>query len=294
MTTRRLLLCRRQGRETVPTTLARIALATLLYAAGRFTDVVAMMNNFAEDELFRLNAQIRVQHRIVLMMSFYNLGRYVDARNCLEEATRMEDAGAPGASTLAGGDSSALLRIFGQAICAIGGYLTHAEELEAEAVIIAKRSNHMPARAMAMLPPLRGLILRGEYGAARQGALDALALSERYLKWLPQHYRVTRSSPFTPSSKSPLRERWWPFDIKPRIANFIHTLGRAQVMLGETDEGLKNLRKGCDMWRSVSGLFSLKVWCFAERRHHRAYFASAGLLPHHRSAKASRTEEGCN
>jgi len=77
---------------------------------------------------------------------------------------------------------------------------------------------------------------------------------------LPQRSRITSPSPFMPSSQSPLRERWWPFDIKPRIANFIHTLGRTQVMLGETGEGLKNLRKGCDMWRSVSGPFSLSAY----------------------------------
>jgi hypothetical protein len=125
----------------------------------------------------------------------------------------------------------------------------------------------MPARAMAMLPPLRGIILPGEYGAARQGALEAIALSERYLKWLPQHHSFTWSDRLTPASKSPLWERWWPFDIKPRIANFVHTLGRAQVMLGETDEGLKNLRKGCDIWRSVSGLFNLSAYAAEAASH---------------------------
>jgi len=146
---------------------ASVALATVLYAAGRFNDVVAMMNQFAEDELSTLDIHIRVQHRIVLMMSFYNLGRYVEARTCLDEAKQMDDAD-PGASTLAG-DSSALLAIFGQAICAISGHLTRAKELEAEAVIIAGRSNHMPARAMAMLPPLRASSCAGNMKRPAKG-----------------------------------------------------------------------------------------------------------------------------
>ena len=68
------------------------------------------------------------------------------------------------------------------------------------------------------------------------------------------------------------------------------------ALKGIVEEGPDLARDGVVRWRlQGSGLRSgEEVWCFGKRRHHCADVARTRLLPYHRSAEASPTEERGN
>jgi class 3 adenylate cyclase/tetratricopeptide (TPR) repeat protein len=198
-------------------------LAGLYTAAGKFRDAIAMMKQFSDDDLDSVDCHMKARQRGILMVAFFNLGRYAEARSCMEEAKRLEDANpSTSINPIAGADVAIPIRAFGRSIYAFTGSLDFADRLVNECVTIAKRTAHMPTKVWSMVLKCSHLGLRGEFIAERDAALEALALSER-------------------------------FGFKPRIAQCLLQLGHARVMIGDIEDGLKDIRQGYDLWRSTQG-----------------------------------------
>src|SRR5262249_40395765 len=140
---------------------------------------------------------------------------------------RLDDAN-PSTSNnpLGGGDPAVAIRVFGCWIYAFTGYLDRAEHLATEGVAIAVSTTHMPTRVWAMQMKFLHPLLRGEYVIAREAAIETLTLGEQ-------------------------------FGFKTRIATSLLALGEARVMIGEVEEGLKDLRQGYDLRRSACGKYLL-------------------------------------
>jgi tetratricopeptide (TPR) repeat protein len=204
---------------------ACIVLATLYCAVGKIPDAIEMMRQLSDDTLDSADSHMKAQQRSVLMMAFFSLGQYAEARSCLEEAKRLDDANpSTSINSLAGADPAVLIRNFGYRIYAYTGHLDLAEQLVKECTVIAESTTHMPTRVWALQVKFLHLLLRHEFIAARDSALDALALSER-------------------------------FGFKARIAFFLLALGQARVMSGDGENGVKDIRQGYDLWRSTGGKF---------------------------------------
>jgi tetratricopeptide (TPR) repeat protein len=206
---------------------ACIVLATLYYAVGKFRDAIDMMKQLSDNALDSVDSHMKAQQRSVLMMALSSLGQFAEARSCFEEAKRLDDAN-PSTSTnpLGGADPAILIRSFGYRIYAFTGHLDRAEQLVKECAAIAESTAHMATRVWAMGVKGAHLVLRGEFIAAREAALETLALAER-------------------------------FRFKTRIANSLLALGQARVMIGDVEDGLKDIRVGYDLWRSSHGRYWL-------------------------------------
>ena len=208
---------------------ACLHLANFYYTAGKFCDAIAMLQQLSDNDLDRVDYHMKAHQRSILTAAFLSLGQYAEARSCMEEAKRLDDTNpSTSINLLAGMDPAVFIRGYGRTIYAITGHLDRAEQLVKEC-IIAAQTEHMPTKVPAMHVTCSHLILRGEYIAARDAALEALALSER-------------------------------FGFKPRIAQFLLARGHARVMIGDAEEGLKDIRGGYDLWRRAGGKLLLSAY----------------------------------
>jgi class 3 adenylate cyclase/tetratricopeptide (TPR) repeat protein len=209
---------------------ACVHLANFYYTAGKFGDAIAMLKQLSDDDLDRVDCHMKAHQRSILMAAFLSLGQYAEARSCFEEAKRLDDTNpSTSINLLAGMDPAVFIRAYGRSINAFTGHLDRAEQLLKECTIIAEHTAHMPTKIPVMQLTCSNLLLQGEFIAARDTALEGLAVSER-------------------------------FGFKPRIAQFLLALGHARVMIGDAEDGLEDMRRGYDLWRTTGGKLLLSAY----------------------------------
>jgi tetratricopeptide (TPR) repeat protein len=204
---------------------ATASAAPTLYAAGKFREVIALLEVFSPDELRTLSSVSRVWCALILGSSKFLSGELVQGLTHLDEARQLDDA-VPCTHTnaLGGGDPAVVIRAYSARACAFLGFSRTAGWHVTQGLEIANRRNHAPTKAWAVQMCAWISMLEGDFAAAMGHATELLELSER-------------------------------LGLKPRVAWAIFHMGRANVSAGKPEVGIPQLRQGYALWASTGGKF---------------------------------------
>jgi class 3 adenylate cyclase/tetratricopeptide (TPR) repeat protein len=189
-----------------------------LWAAGRFDEELAMLQQIGPDELASLQPMSRVFHSIVLGLVKFYLGALAEA-HALAHDTLHELASVPPEQRqdISGVDPMVMALTQSVAICVHLGLLEQADAQTLQAMQIAQAREHAPTQAW-VLSMARWMAFRhGDWAESIRLSNATLASSER-------------------------------MGFKTRLASGRLLLGRAVVASGQVDEGTRLLHEGYALW----------------------------------------------
>lgn len=152
-------------------------------------------------------------------------GELVQGLDHLNEARKLDDeTPCTHENAFGGGDPAIVIRAYSARACAFRGLLQTAERHVTQGLEIANRRNHSPTKAWAMQMCTWLAMFTGDHFAAMRHAKELLELSER-------------------------------LGFQPRVATALFYVGRANVVAGNPQMGIPQLREGYALWASAGGKF---------------------------------------
>jgi len=199
---------------------------TALWAGGRYTEALQLLEHLSADERARLQPMSRVFISLVMAFVKFHLGALADAAAMATDAIRaLDEAGPEQWQDIGGADPRVAVRVQLIAINIHRGYLAQAEALSQEVMRVGRERAHPPTQGWALSMARWLAFLKGNPAESVRVAREALALSER-------------------------------LGFKSRIKTGQMLLGRALVAAGEISEGTRLLRSGFTLWTAEGAVAS--------------------------------------
>jgi ATP/maltotriose-dependent transcriptional regulator MalT len=198
------------------------AFGATLWAAGRFDEGLALLDQFGPAELASMKPMSRVFRAVVAGLIKLHLGA-LDESYALMQATLRELASMPpeDRQDVSGADPRLVALTQGIAVCVCKGLLDQADAHTLAAMQIARDRGHPPTQAWAMSLERWMAFRRGDIEGSMRLSRERLALTER-------------------------------LGIDSQFGSAKMLMGRAMVCLGQVDEGARLLQEGFAVW-SVDG-----------------------------------------
>jgi class 3 adenylate cyclase len=198
------------------------AFGATLWAAGRFDEGLALLDQFGPAELASMKPMSRVFRAVVAGLIKLHLGA-LDESYALMQATLRELASMPpeDRQDVSGADPRLVALTQGIAVCVCKGLLDQADAHTLAAMKIARDRGHPPTQAWAMSLERWMAFRRGDIEGSMRLSRERLALTER-------------------------------LGIDSQFGSAKMLMGRAMVCLGQVDEGARLLQEGFAVW-SVDG-----------------------------------------
>jgi tetratricopeptide (TPR) repeat protein len=205
--------------------IATASAAPTLFAAGKFREAIALLDGFSSDELPTLSSVSSVWRSLALGISKYHCAELVQGLAYLDEARQLDDEHpCTHENAFGGADPAIAIRAYSARACAFSGLLRTADWHVMQGLELAKHRNHAPTRAWAIQMCAWISMFKGDYAATMAHATALLELSER-------------------------------LGFKPRLANALFHMGRANMATGNWEAGILQLREGYALWASAGGKF---------------------------------------
>ena len=196
-----------------------------LNAAGRFSEGIALLEQFGAAELERMKQASRVNRLARLAYPRMLRGELTQAQSLLLEARHeLQDVRSEERQALGGGDPEVAILMWLTSNLAWQGLLSSADACAREGLDIAERRRHLFSRSWALQLTGTMSAMKGNWIDAVTHNAEALELAERY-------------------------------SLKARGAGAKSQLGAALVATGQFDEGIRLLREGYAEWTIYGGRF---------------------------------------
>jgi tetratricopeptide (TPR) repeat protein len=194
------------------------AFGATLWAAGRFDEGLALLEQFGPDELASLKPMSRVFRSLVTGLIKLHLGA-LEASHALTHATLRELAAMrpEEMQDVSGADPRIVALTQMVASCVCMGLLDQADAHTLAALQIARARGHPPTQAWAMSLERWMAFRRGDIEGSIRLSKERLALTER-------------------------------LGIDTQFGSGTMLLGRAMVCVGQVDEGARLLHEGFEAW----------------------------------------------
>ena len=196
-----------------------------LNAAGRFSEGIALLEQFGAAELERMKQASRVNRLARLAYPRMLRGELTQAQSLLLEARHeLQDVRSEERQALGGGDPEVAILMWLTSNLAWQGLLSSADACAREGLDIAERRRHMFSRTWALQRTGTMSAMKGNWIDAATHSAEALELAERY-------------------------------SLKARGAGAKSQLGAALVATAQLDEGIRLLREGYAEYTIYGGRF---------------------------------------
>jgi len=194
------------------------AFAATLWAGGRFSEGLALLEQFGSAELASMKPMSRVFRAVVAGLIKLHLGA-LDESYALMQATLRELASIPpeDLQDVSGADPRVVVLTQSVALCVCMGLLDQADRYTLAAMQIARDRGHPPTQAWAMSLERWMAFRRGDFETSIRLSRERLALTER-------------------------------LGIDTQFGSGKMLMGRAMVCLGQVNEGARLLHEGFAMW----------------------------------------------
>ncbi|MDM0109888.1 adenylate/guanylate cyclase domain-containing protein [Variovorax sp. J22R24] len=201
--------------------------APTLFGAGRPGEVIRSISQVSAEAIDSLPAALRIEALTILGVSNFLLGNSRPSWDSLEAAMELDDAiRLTHVHPIGGADPAIAIRAYMARCATFCGHFNQASSVTADAMRIAEAGGHPPTIAWATQAAVQVELTKGSFAQAETMAVALIEFSER-------------------------------FGIKTRVSTSLVLLGRARIALGNLEEGIELVQRGCDLWANFGGKFHL-------------------------------------
>jgi class 3 adenylate cyclase/tetratricopeptide (TPR) repeat protein len=195
------------------------------FPQGRYADVIDALTSISPAQLAEVQPITKIHYGAYLGVVHFLLARFSAAWDAIEAAIRLDNmVNCTHVRPFGGGDPAIVLRTYGNFVRIAQGYPVQGRRLIDEAVSIAQSRGHAFTIIWAKLHETAVLVARGEFALAEERATELMEECERH-------------------------------GYEARVGNTLVLRGSARVRLGQINEGVRDLRRGLELWIAAGGKF---------------------------------------